>query len=993
MKNHVRLWSIALVLFSFSSFGQFNAVFPIYDEDQQSWTFIDTAGQSYNNLWLDTLAYTGNKVKRSDYRYYTIEKDGQVGLMRETGEQMLEMEYQNISSITPHLFHVSRDDKVGVFSGKGARLLVPVEYDKVKLNTFNNCVLQKGNTCYLCIVDSSRISDVGFDTIRQLNEEYYIGQKGNKWGLFSVEDSHQWIANCDSIRLFEEEYFLYYQNGKVGLVNEFLKIPSIYSSIQYINSYYAIGRYKNKYHLLSFKDGSVRIDDFKKGYSVLQGHFFKYAEDSLFYLLNNQNKPVLTGRFTAINSFSSNFILMTNEQGTTIIDTKENIIIEGVQNIEKGENSTLSKYQKNNVWGAISNQTRSVVINHQYASLSINRRLVKAYTNDGVVDIYTFDKAGRQSDLFKVRQEKYGSIHIKKMNPIENTSQGKRGGPRLRYSIEKEADNTYQLYDSKSNKLNFITHKIRHFYDRVFVHEVDSIWTNNKVLANVTVNSGKANQWTFITKRGNLSQMERYPKCIYDTIFKADPFHYFVKRNQRYGLTDLKSMKFATDFDTIILQQNGLAICKKSASVSDIMNENGELISDYSFFETGTFQEGVLQVHTPFGWNYINEEGKAILDKFHKEKMYHRGKYMAQRYDRRYELMKYNKKSDTFIPYFKETKANRDKKYDSLAPMSASKFWVYKKNKLYGAINPSSGRVISAQYKKPFQFDENGLAIVKVNRVYGVMNTSLRYKLPLQYTRLEQMNYQDFLRYSIAGKGRLVGISTKSGKTITSNKYQYISDIFNEIAVFKRDGLYGVLNTKGKEILPPQFTKVMRPSQGAFPVLKEGKWGLVSQSGEWLLPPTYKKVELYREGLWFGSNNLKGQYFDASGKQYDYRPKEPQKVVPVKKKKEPKTKLTKVEQNDKLGLQNQNGEWVVFPVYDSLVYHRQSQTWEGFRPAQYNLQKGEKCKFPREFEHILHMGKQIYKVESNGLWGYYNVVKKVWVYPFSKHEKKPVVLF
>lgn len=992
MKKQVCLWLMVLLLTSISTYGQYNTIYPFYDEGENSWAFIDTSGQHYNNLWFDTLAYTQNKEHRSDLRYYTVEKDGKVGLIRETGDLMLKTEYQRVFLMAHHLFEIHKDGMVGGFNGKKGEVFIPVEYDRVRTNSFNNCIVQKGNSVYLFFTKSSKRTEDGFDSIQQLNDEYYIGKKGGFWGLYLNESSEQLIGSCDSIKLFQQTYFLCYKNGQVGLVNNELKVPFNYSSIQYINPYYAVGQTQAKNHLLSLTNGQVLIHNFKLGYSVLHHHFFKYKKNGQYFLRNNKNEQVLSSFYSAIDSFSSNLMILADEQGKTVIDTKENIVVNQVTKIEKGHLSFFSKFKKNELWGAFSNRTRSVVVDNKYTSLAINRRMVKAYNNAGVVDIYKFNRSGQQTDFFKVLQEKYGSIRIKKMNPNGTSTNGRRRGTSVFYSIEKDS-NTYNLYDQKSNKVSFITHKVRNFYDRIFIHQVDSVWNNGKVMAEVTVNSGIDKKWSFINKKGKLSSMERYPKCIYDTIFRADPFNYFVKRNQLYGLTDLNGMKYTTDYDTIILQGNGLGICKKSTTVSDVLDEDGMLISNYSFYETGTFQEGVLQVHTPFGWNYINEEGEAILDKFRKDKMYHRGKYMGKYHQGKFELMKYHKKMASFKRYFKDIPANKNKKYDSLAPMESSKFWVYKQNNRYGAINPTSGREINAQYQKPFQFDENGLAIVKVNRRYGVMNVNLKYKLALNYSKLEQMNHEGYLRYSISNKGRLVGVCTKSGKMITSNKYQYISDFFNGIAVIKSDGLYGILNTKGKEILAPQFTKVMRPSEGSLPVQKEGKWGLVTKTGEWLLAPTFNKVELYREGLWFGTNDTKGKYFDAKGKVYTYRPKETKKVTPVPRTKEQKAKLTKVEQEGKFGLQNKDKQWVVFPVYDSLVYHRESETWEGSRPAQYNLQKGDKCKFPRDFEHILYMRKHLYKVEGNGMWGYYDISRKKWLYPFDYHKKMPVIEF
>ena len=87
-----------------------------------------------------------------------------------------------------------------------------------------------------------------------------------------------------------------------------------------------------------------------------------------------------------------------------------------------------------------------------------------------------------------------------------------------------------------------------------------------------------------------------------------------------------------------------------------------------------------------------------------------------------------------------------------------------------------------------------------------------------------------------------VGVGTK---TVIDNESEWGFEM--EV---KKAEKYGLIDTFGREIIAPIYEEIKGFSQGRAWIKKDsiGKYSLIDQSGRQILPPSYEKVENFSQG-------------------------------------------------------------------------------------------------------------------------------------------------
>lgn len=181
----------------------------------------------------------------------------------------------------------------------------------------------------------------------------------------------------------------------------------------------------------------------------------------------------------------------------------------------------------------------------------------------------------------------------------------------------------------------------------------------------------------------------------------------------------------------------------------------------------------------------------------------------------------------------------------------------------------------------------NGLVQVKRNDEYALINQKneiiipfgkyFRYKMKINGL-LEAYTYN---KYNIRNKEGNVTSSgyTKilidtEGNPVSDFEYEYIGTFNNGFASVNRDRNYGIIDTKGQEVIPTKYKfddivgdVVIKEftDLGVVRVSKDGKWGLLNSAGEMIVPYIYDKIEWYRDGVAVVKQNKKYGAIDTSG--------------------------------------------------------------------------------------------------------------------------------
>ena len=220
-----------------------------------------------------------------------------------------------------------------------------------------------------------------------------------------------------------------------------------------------------------------------------------------------------------------------------------------------------------------------------------------------------------------------------------------------------------------------------------------------------------------------------------------------------------------------------------------------------------------------------------------------------------------------------------------------------------------------AKYEMARDFQENGLAIVQVNNLTGIINSDGYFIVNPKYDTISP--FSEGRATVIDSEG--FKVIDESGKVITQKAYSIISDYQEGRAVAANTNeqgeyLYGYLNRRGNEVIALSYESASNFINGkALVKMKAGNYALIDLTGKVLKSYPYEMVDDYGEGMlaFRKSNDGKWGYIDESGKVII----EP-RFTGTQSFSEGKA-IVNVENN--YGLIDRQGKFIIKPNYTSLL--------------------------------------------------------------------------
>ncbi|WLR51176.1 WG repeat-containing protein [Bacillus tianshenii] len=189
--------------------------------------------------------------------------------------------------------------------------------------------------------------------------------------------------------------------------------------------------------------------------------------------------------------------------------------------------------------------------------------------------------------------------------------------------------------------------------------------------------------------------------------------------------------------------------------------------------------------------------------------------------------------------------------------------------KRWGYINSLGKIILPFQYEDAFDFQENGLAIVGKNELFGVIDQTGKYVVKPKYETINQFSEG---RAVVVDKEGFKVINER-GRLITDKAYQFIGTFEDDRALFansdsKGNYLYGFLNRNGQEVIPNKYQSATDFNVGKAVVkVKEGQFALIDREGTVLHTYNYAYVGSYGDGLLVFQQSLndKQGYMNEAG--------------------------------------------------------------------------------------------------------------------------------
>jgi WG containing repeat len=346
-----------------------------------------------------------------------------------------------------------------------------------------------------------------------------------------------------------------------------------------------------------------------------------------------------------------------------------------------------------------------------------------------------------------------------------------------------------------------------------------------------------------------------------------------------------RSMRFA---EVLVVSENGKY---------GVFDYQGKKLTPLKYQSVWDFTGGLARVYHDDKVGFINKEGTEVIPTIYEQAKDFRGYLALVKKDGKYGWI--DKQGKTIIPFEYEwasdfsglwAKVKKDGKmefidkegnpklqteFDGIGNYKSGLAWARKDGK-WGFIDPEGNVVIPLIYTKTGNF-EKGRAWVWKGDKWGHIDQTGKVTTPIIYERANDFGGQYtgdslFSGVMLNGKYGKVGIN---GNLVIPCEYVGIDHFSMGLAKVKKQVgdtyKFGFVNYSGEEIVACIYDKVEKFGRGyeVSLVNKDGLWGLIDIKGKELIPCKYRRMDDQENGtysVWDGKEHF---IIDEMGKRVE----------------------------------------------------------------------------------------------------------------------------
>ena len=419
----------------------------------------------------------------------------------------------------------------------------------------------------------------------------------------------------------------------------------------------------------------------------------------------------------------------------------------------------------------------------------------------------------------------------------------------------------------------------------------------------------------------------------------------------------------------------------------------------------GEFKCGIAKYRIKGLYGYINDEGLEITpNKYYYAENFQEGFALVASEEE--EQMEPDYYPDTFTPFVqcsfvdingKVTEINKAWEYISCSIINITSFH----NGVALIALGEAGKYIDTHFQPLFSFCANnlnkpqtnsyeakefheGLAAIKNKRTgkWGFINKKGKLVTALLYDSVKP--YQEGFA-SVLSNGYW-GVINKNGEKVVDHLYENISSFVNNIALVSFKGgsdktYMGVINTKGELITPLKYQKI-KPFYNQYTYVQiNNKWGMIDDLGNEIIPPEYDGILELNNGIILKNNNQSvlisrlGQKQCLSYNIIDYG------IGPYYENGFFNEGLARIQQNEKWGFINKNGDLVINAEFDTAYKFCNERALVKMESKWGFIDKQGRIAITLKYEAAHSFQEDLAGVKLNGKWGFIDKTGKT-IIPF-----------
>lgn len=193
---------------------------------------------------------------------------------------------------------------------------------------------------------------------------------------------------------------------------------------------------------------------------------------------------------------------------------------------------------------------------------------------------------------------------------------------------------------------------------------------------------------------------------------------------------------------------------------------------------------------------------------------------------------------------------------------------IVKDNGLYGVINPRGQFIVECKYSKIYPFSEGFAAVLSKENKIGFIDSYGEEIVPCKYDFDKYDKYRFSEGRAAVCSGDRYGYIDVTGKVVIDLKYSSARDFHDGFAVVSRpDEGVAFIDPQGNIIADMKaYSYFEQYSEGLIGATKGKKQGFLDKTGKEVIPFDFTSVTVFSEGLAFVKDGKKQMFIDKTGK-------------------------------------------------------------------------------------------------------------------------------
>jgi len=864
----MRLIATLFYLVCLSCLLQAQTHFPV--KINKKWGLIDANGKMVLDANYDAIG------EFKHYGYAVMQKAGRVGLLNESGREIVKPKYDDLKVLDSTMVAVMDRGEWMVINLAGQTILQK-GYDRVEIWSDQLLAYTKDNQWGIVSRSGQVLLPADFDDISQ-EKDHFVTRKSNDLGVYDAKGRLVLPNVATEVRFFSDSLIFFRKGTQWGAVNAdgVEQIAARFDSFERLSPRFIKLIADNKTFVYSLACRRIITKGYYDDFYPLTHRLLIVKEKRQLGLIDPCGKSVLPIQFDEIQTYGNGFYRVNQGGKWGVVSEGGAAVIPMVYDYIAPLRAKVCLVKKGNAFGLVNYHGEEVVA-PIYHRIELEDKQAKAYTKKGdqaadeVLTLLRFDDEGRLVEnsnftnhfTVKIRgKSKEIKANIGDTNDFLLEQFEWFYSPEVdRWGLRRLADGEIQIepkfhYIKVERDLGFtvvgIKKDLRYEFERT-TYRFDMVYGLVKNEVGLLISDMKF--WNF----------------EFDDFREGQPLARFLSSDGKFGLFDLTGRVVADDYAFLGPFREGVARMSRKGRMSGSMKQDYGLeklnsflsdllvssaMVDYTKYDQLFRQEAVMVCHE-CEWGYIDTSARVVVAPQYTFAHDMVNQVGIVQCDQKWGLMERTGKELVACEYdgvqFLENTDNKIIK-------------VYVEEPKYGLIDTLGQLKVNATYDELGQFSEGRLA-VKRNDLWGFVNADGIEVIPCRFQEVQ--NFSD--GRAAAKLGNKWGFVDRQGDVVIEFKYRRAGSFKDSLAWVYSKNKVGYINQEEVFIVPATFDKAFDFQQGVARVVKDGKYGLIDKTGSYILRPSryteikrfnpfgVAKVRFGNQRIRYGMINMKGQ--------------------------------------------------------------------------------------------------------------------------------------